>query len=144
MAYIAIDIGASSGRHILADLVDGKIVTREIYRFPNGPKRLENGSLIWDIDNLFYQIKQGLKEAGKLGEKIDYVAIDTWGVDYALLDEKLKIVIDYRIKYPETSLNELSEIITKDTGKNITKSGLNHRFRKIKEIVTKLENKDWK
>ena len=92
MAYIAIDIGASSGRHILADLVDGKIVTREIYRFPNGAKRLDDGSLIWDIDNLFLQVKQGLKEANKLGEKIDYVAIDTWGVDYALLDENDNII----------------------------------------------------
>lgn len=92
MAYIAIDIGASSGRHILADLVDGKIITREIYRFPNGAKRLDNGSLIWDIDNLFYQVKQGLIEAGKLGEKIDYVAIDTWGVDYALLDKDDHII----------------------------------------------------
>lgn len=92
MAYIAIDIGASSGRHILADLVNGKIVTREIYRFPNGAKRLDNGSLIWDIDNLFYQVKQGLIEAGKLGEKIEYIAIDTWGVDYALLDENDNII----------------------------------------------------
>ena len=58
-----------------------------------------------------------------------------------LVDEKIKLVIDYRLKYPEASLTELSEIITKETGHKITKSGLNHRFRKIKEIISNIENK---
>ena len=59
-----------------------------------------------------------------------------------LIDEKLKIVIDYRIKYPEASLSDLSEIISRETGNNITKSGLNHRFRKIREMIFSIENKD--
>ena len=54
---------------------------------------------------------------------------------------KLKEVIEYRLKYRESSLQELSEIITLETGKKITKSGLNHRFRKIKEIVNNLNTK---
>ena len=58
-----------------------------------------------------------------------------------LIDEKLKEVIEYRLKYRESSLQELSEIITLETGKKITKSGLNHRFRKIKEIVNNLNTK---
>lgn len=114
MAYIAIDIGASSGRHILADLIDGKIVTREIYRFPNGAKRLSDGSLIWDIDNLFYQVKQGLKEAGKLTEKIEYIAIDTWGVDYALLDENDNIIGNlncYRDERGNRATNKVHDIV---------------------------------
>lgn len=57
-----------------------------------------------------------------------------------LLDEKLLEAIEYRLKYPESSLQELSEIITFETGKNITKSGLNHRFRKIKEFAKKIKN----
>jgi len=58
------------------------------------------------------------------------------------LDDKIKEALVYREKYPETSLQELSEIITMETGKKITKSGLNHRFRKIKEIALRLESKD--
>ena len=58
-----------------------------------------------------------------------------------LLDDKLKEVIKYRLKYREVSLQELSDIMTKETGVKITKSGLNHRFRKIREIITNIENK---
>ena len=57
-----------------------------------------------------------------------------------LLDEKLKEVINYRLQYPESSLQELSDIITIKTGNKITKSGLNHRLRKIKEIANRLKN----
>ncbi|MDD6223385.1 MAG: DNA-binding protein WhiA [bacterium] len=60
------------------------------------------------------------------------------GID--LLDEKTKQVMEYRQKYPEASLLELSEIITYETGKSITKSGLNHRFRKIKELVSRMKD----
>jgi len=56
-----------------------------------------------------------------------------------LLDDKLLEAIDYRLKYPESSLQELSEIISFETGKNITKSGLNHRFRKIRDFANKLK-----
>ena len=56
-----------------------------------------------------------------------------------LLDEKTKQALIYRKKYPESSLKELSEIISLETGKKITKSGLNHRFRKIKELSDKLK-----
>ena len=58
-----------------------------------------------------------------------------------LIDEKLQELIKYRLEYPESSLQELSEIISIETGNKITKSGLNHRFRKIKEIVNKLDSK---
>ena len=60
------------------------------------------------------------------------------GLDF--LDEKIKEACIYRLKYPETSLSELSEIISLETGNQITKSGLNHRFRKIREMAKKLEN----
>ncbi len=61
-----------------------------------------------------------------------------------LLDGKIKTVMEYRVKYPEASLGELSEIISQKTGNVITKSGLNHRFRKIREIVNNIENKETK
>ena len=66
------------------------------------------------------------------------IIVDKLGYD--LVDEKIKIVMEYRLKYPEASLGELSEIISFETGKILTKSGLNHRMRKIHEIAEKLKN----
>ena len=60
-------------------------------------------------------------------------------IDFDLLDEKLKEVITYKKKYPESSMEELAFIISKETDKKITKSGINHRFRKIKELVSKIK-----
>ncbi len=89
--YLAIDIGASSGRHIVAHFENGKMITEEIYRFQNGPEMLTafdgKEHLMWTHERLFTEILNGLKKAKELG-KIPYsVGIDTWGVDYALLDE---------------------------------------------------------
>ncbi len=89
--YLAVDIGASSGRHIISYLQDGKMITEEIYRFQNGPEDLTaydgRTHLMWTHERLFGEIINGLKKAKELG-KIPYsVGIDTWGVDYALLDE---------------------------------------------------------
>ncbi len=82
--FLAIDIGASSGRHILGHLEDGVIKLEEIYRFPNSPDR-EGDELIWNTDRLFGEIMTGLKRAKEMG-KIPYsVAVDTWGVDYVLI-----------------------------------------------------------
>lgn len=86
---LAIDIGASSGRHILAHIEDGKIILEEIFRFENGYK-VENGSLIWDVDSLLASVKEGIKKCAELGKIPSTVAIDTWGVDYVLLDENEK------------------------------------------------------
>lgn len=61
---------------------------------------------------------------------------------FSLLDDKTKEAATYRLKYPEASLVELGEIITLETGNPITKSGLHHRFRKIKELAERIENKD--
>lgn len=89
--YLAIDIGASSGRHILAHIENGKMVAEEIYRFSNAPKS-ENGRMTWDVERLFAEIVNGLKKAKEMG-KIPYsVGVDTWGVDYVLLDENDAIV----------------------------------------------------
>ena len=84
--YLAIDIGASSGRHILGSIQDGKIREKEIYRFTNGATEVD-GHLIWDAEHLFEEILNGLRRAHEIGEEPDYIGIDTWGVDYALLDE---------------------------------------------------------
>lgn len=89
--YLAVDIGASSGRHMLAKLENGKIELEEVYRFPNGMKNV-NGSLCWDVKELFSAIKEGLKKCKEIGKIPSYMGIDTWAVDYVLLDKEDKVL----------------------------------------------------
>lgn len=120
--YLAIDIGASSGRHILAHLENGKMVTEEIYRFQNGPETLEafdgEQHLMWTPDRLFGEILNGLKKAKEIG-KIPYsVGIDTWGVDYALLDENdnaIGGIYCYRDDRTQATIPAVHEIIPFET-----------------------------
>ncbi len=84
--YLAVDIGASSGRHILAHLENGRMVLEEIHRFANGMKRV-NGAMVWDSERLFEEIKTGMKKCAALGKIPVSMGIDTWAVDFALLDE---------------------------------------------------------
>ena len=76
--YLAVDIGASSGRHLLGWLEGGVLRTEEIHRFPNGMTR-KNGCLSWDFDALFHEIKQGLIRCGEIGKIPAFMGIDTWG-----------------------------------------------------------------
>ena len=91
--YLAIDIGASSGRHIVSWLEGGKIETREVYRFPNGGSMV-NGHLCWDIEGLEHHVVAGLKAAKEQGYEPATIGIDTWGVDFVLLDKEGKRVGD--------------------------------------------------
>ena len=91
--HLAIDIGASSGRHILSHVENGKILLEEIHRFENGPVKKGN-HLVWDCEKLFNEIITGLqkcKEAGKIPQSL---GIDTWAVDFAVLDENDKLLGD--------------------------------------------------
>lgn len=65
--YLAVDIGASSGRHMLSHLEDGKLVLEEIYRFPNGMTE-KNGHKVWDVERLFAEILNGMKQCVRLGK----------------------------------------------------------------------------
>lgn len=89
--YLAVDIGASSGRHILSHLENGKIIIEEIYRFYNG-NDIENGHRIWDTDRLFNEIIEGMKKCKDAGKIPVSMGIDTWAVDYCLLDKDDKKV----------------------------------------------------
>ena len=80
-----------------------------------------------------------VETATKQLEDIHYLK-ENLGIE--LLDDKIKEIIEYREKYPEASLLELSEIISYETGKSITKSGLNHRFRKIRELAEKMRKQE--
>ena len=110
---LAIDIGASSGRHILGYTEEGKLKLKEIYRFDNYIKD-EDGALCWDIDHLFTEVKEGLKECKNQGYTPDTVAIDTWGVDYVLLDGDKKEILpaySYRDSRTVGVPEEIDEII---------------------------------
>ena len=82
---LAIDIGASSGRHMLGKLENGKLTLEEIYRFPNGTVK-KNGRLCWDHQALWAHILAGMKKCAELGQIPASVGVDTWGVDYVLVD----------------------------------------------------------
>lgn len=96
--YLAIDIGASSGRHVLAHKENGKVHTEEVYRFTNEIVE-SRGEKVWDVDRLFSEIKAGMKKCKELG-KIPYsMGIDTWGCDFVLLNsegERIGNAVAYR------------------------------------------------
>ena len=89
--FLAIDIGASSGRHILGSTENGKLVLEEVYRFKNGAEK-RDGKLVWNDAALFSSIVEGLKKCKEIGKIPQYIGIDTWGVDYALLDKDDKLI----------------------------------------------------
>lgn len=108
---LAIDMGASSGRHILGFIENGKLKLEEIYRFENGIVQID-GTLCWDIEHLFNEIKNGLKECKKRGITPDTVAIDTWGVDYVLLDKDKKEIMP-AVSYRDSRTSGIPEEIDK-------------------------------
>lgn len=105
--YLAIDIGASSGRHMLASVQDGKMQLEEVYRFPNGMDN-KDGTLCWDVDRLFTEIKNGLKKCKEVGKIPVSMSIDTWGVDYVLLDKDDNILGD-TVGYRDSRTNGMDE-----------------------------------
>src|SRR5512133_1468847 len=84
--YLALDLGAESGRAIVATLIDEKLTLNEVHRFGNGPVRLPDG-IHWDVLRLWSEIKTGIAAAIKSGAEPAGIGIDTWGVDFALLDK---------------------------------------------------------
>jgi rhamnulokinase len=82
--YVALDLGAESGRAMLATLEDHRLALDELHRFPNSPVHLPNG-LYWDTFRLFHEMCEGLRLAGKAADRLDGVAVDTWGVDFGLI-----------------------------------------------------------
>ena len=108
---LAIDMGASSGRHILGYIENDKLQLEEIYRFENGIVDID-GTLCWDIEKLFTEIKNGLKECKNRGITPDTVAIDTWGVDYVLLDKEKKEILP-AVSYRDARTSGIPEEIDK-------------------------------
>lgn len=111
---LAVDIGASSGRHIVGTVQDGKITLQEVYRFENGVSR-KNGHLCWDIDTLAKEVINGLKAAHDAGFAPSTIGIDTWAVDFVLLDEQGKRLGD-AVAYRDERTEGIREALEKDYG----------------------------
>ena len=115
MIYTAIDVGASSGRIMVGELNEGKLDIQEIHRFANGFSQ-RDGHCFWDIDHLLKQILQGLQKVKTLGYEHCTVGIDTWAVDYVLLDEKgdrLREAISYRDRRTDHTIDKLEHTLSK-------------------------------
>ncbi len=114
--FLAIDIGASSGRHILGSIQDGKLCLEEVFRFKNGAFKKEN-KFIWDTEALFASIVEGLKKCKEVGKIPVSIGIDTWGVDYALLDENDKLIgeiFSYRDERTLAVMDEVHAIVSEE------------------------------
>ncbi len=109
---LAIDIGASSGRHIVGWREDGELKTEEVYRFPNGVTECE-GHLTWDIDALTAHVKRGIEAARERFGEIESLSVDTWGVDYVLLkgDTEIRPCYAYRDSRTEAVIPRVHEAI---------------------------------
>lgn len=112
--YLAIDIGASSGRHILSHIENEKLVLEEIYRFENNLVKSKDG-LVWNIENLFSNVLNGIKKCKEIGKIPKSIAIDTWGVDYVLLDEnkkEIKPCYCYRDSRTNAVIDEVESLVS--------------------------------
>ena len=112
--HLAIDIGASSGRHILGSTQNGKLHLEEIHRFENYITNL-NGTFVWDIEHLVNEVKKGIAKCKEIGKIPCTVAIDTWGVDYVLLDKNKQEIIpavSYRDSRTNRVINKVESIIS--------------------------------
>lgn len=109
-AVLAIDLGATSGRAVLGFIKANKLIIREIKRFSNTPIKVK-GLLCWDVEVLFSHILDSIKTAKEAAEIVS-VGIDTWGVDFALLDEQGKLLalpVHYRDERTRGILTQVAE-----------------------------------
>jgi rhamnulokinase len=120
--YLALDIGAESGRAILGILDGGRLTLQEIHRFSNSPVRLPEG-LQWDVLHLWEEIKAGIAASAKNGVRLDGIGLDTWGVDFALLDQNGALLANpfhYRDDRTDGILNEAFKLMPRETIYNNT------------------------
>ncbi len=111
--HLAIDIGASSGRHIVSWHENGERVMKEVYRFPNLPDEV-NGHLVWDLERLCREVVKGMDACGEAGYLPETVGIDTWAVDYVLLDKEDRPILPmycYRDKRGAEGAKKVHEIL---------------------------------
>ena len=121
---LAFDFGASSGRAIIGHFDGENIRLEEVHRFSNDPVSV-NGTLYWDVLRLFFEIKQGLTKA-KLAGGFDSIGIDTWGVDFGLLDEfgcLLENPVHYRDARTKGMIDEVFKTVPREAVHSLRRDG---------------------
>ena len=141
MYHLGVDIGASSGRHIIGWIEDGVMKYEEVYRFYNGLDDID-GTLCWNTGRLFSEIKAGMKKCAEIGKIPSTMAIDTWGVDFVLLDKEGKIIgnsVGYRDSRTEGYVEKAFDVMSKRKLYDITGLGTN-TFNTLFQLVSLKEN----
>lgn len=115
--YLAFDLGAESGRGIKGAVRDGKLTIEEVNRFPNTPVRV-HGTIHWDVLGLLRNVREGLRAcAAQSGEAPAGIGIDTWGVDFGLLDEDGALLanpVHYRDRRTEGMIELACSIVPRE------------------------------
>lgn len=141
--FFAVDLGATSGRTILGSIVDGKLVQRELTRFPNNIIET-GGHFYWDIFALYNEIIRGLKIVGDEGLHIDSIGIDTWGVDFVCIGKDGSILRNpycYRDPHTEGAMEEYFRMVPKE--KVYEKTGIQFmNFNSLFQLATMRKNND--
>lgn len=116
-SYLAVDMGASSGRHVLGHFDGERIELEEVYRYANGPIEMNDG-YYWNLPGLWSDVRAGLLAAGqKCGDTIACVGVDTWGVDYAYLDKNGQLLANprcYRDPRTDGAMEKAFERVSRD------------------------------
>ena len=141
--FFAVDLGATSGRTILGSIVDGKLVQRELTRFPNNIIET-GGHFYWDIFALYSEIIRGLKVVAAEGIAIDSIGIDTWGVDFVCIGKDGGILRNpycYRDPHTEGAMEEYFRMVPKE--KVYEKTGIQFmNFNSLFQLATLRKNND--
>ncbi len=141
MFHLAVDIGASSGRHIVGWLENGVMKYEEVYRFYNGLDDVD-GTLCWNTERLFTEIVNGMKKCAEVGKTPSTMAIDTWGVDFVLLDKDGKMVgnsVGYRDSRTEGYVEKAFETMSKRALYDETGLGTN-TFNTLFQLISLKDN----
>lgn len=134
--YLAIDIGASSGRHILGHMENGKMVLEEIWRFENRQQSVD-GHDCWDMENLWNGILQGMKACAEAGKIPATVGIDTWAVDFVLLDEEDRVIGD-AVAYRDSRTEGMKALVNRTIAAEVLyeKTGIQYQpFNTIYQLM---------
>lgn len=143
--YLAIDIGAASGRHIIGHLNNEKLVLEEIHRFENKLIR-KDGELCWNLDLLFREIVTGMKKCKEIGRIPKSVGIDTWAVDFVLLDSENK-PIGNAVAYRDRRTKGMDEVVYSaiPEDKLYARTGIQKQvFNTICQLMAIKERQPWK
>lgn len=142
-SVLAFDFGGGSGRAILGSLENGKIIMKEVHRFSNDSVLL-NGTMYWDTLRHFFEIKQGILKAKKEGE-FSSIGIDTWGVDFALLDKEGELIqnaVHYRDERTVGMQEEVFREISKEKLYSLTGNQFEN-FNTIFQLYSLVKNEKW-